>query len=93
MDRRHNKTFKVRSVATVADPAREKAEREKAEEMRIRDKEKLERQQVRSTGNGRLLSTFQDTMRGPECVLHNAKASDGICGEPADLRALALYNL
>ncbi len=37
------------SVATVEDPAREKAERERREEARIRATEQLERRQVRST--------------------------------------------
>ena len=37
---------RVRSVATVEDPAREKAERERAEEARIRATEQLERRQV-----------------------------------------------
>ena len=36
----------MKATATVADPNREKAEREKAEEARIRDRETLQRKQV-----------------------------------------------
>ena len=46
VERRHTKVNKVRSVATVEDPAREKAERERREEARIRATEQLERRQV-----------------------------------------------
>ncbi len=46
VERRHTKVNRVRSVATVEDPAREKAERERAEEARIRATEQLERRQV-----------------------------------------------
>ncbi|BDA50023.1 RNA polymerase-associated protein LEO1 [Coccomyxa sp. Obi] len=45
VERRHTKVNRVRSVATVEDPAREKAERERAEEARIRATEQLERRQ------------------------------------------------
>ena len=38
VDKRHVKVFKVRATTTVKDPKREKLEREKAEEARIRDR-------------------------------------------------------
>lgn len=46
VEKRHVKVNRVRSVATVEDPAREKAERERREEARIRATEQLERRQV-----------------------------------------------
>ena len=46
VEKRHTKTFKVRRTATVVDPNKEKAEREKAEEARIRSREGLQRRQV-----------------------------------------------
>lgn len=45
--RRHVKVHKVKATATVRDPAALKAEREKAEEERIRSRETLQRRQVR----------------------------------------------
>lgn len=46
VEKRNVKTNRVRRVATVADPVREKQEREKQEEARIRAAEQLERRQV-----------------------------------------------
>ncbi|KAK9820209.1 hypothetical protein WJX72_007517 [[Myrmecia] bisecta] len=47
VEKRHTKTFRVRHTSTVVDPKKEKAEREKAEEMRIRNREGLARRQDR----------------------------------------------
>lgn len=44
--RRHVKVNKVKATATVMDPNKLKAEREKAEEERIRSRETLQRRQV-----------------------------------------------
>lgn len=44
--KKHVRVSKVKATATVADPNRAKAEREKAEEERIRNRESLQRRQV-----------------------------------------------
>ena len=44
--KKHVRVNKVKATATVADPNRAKAEREKAEESRIKSKENLQRKQV-----------------------------------------------
>ena len=46
MGKQHSKQQKVRHVVTVVDPKRAKAEREKAEDERIRGRESLFRRQV-----------------------------------------------
>jgi RNA polymerase-associated protein LEO1 len=47
VDRQHVRQQRVRATTTVVDPKKEKEEREKAEEMRIRDKEKLAEKQAK----------------------------------------------
>jgi hypothetical protein len=46
VEKRHTKVNRVRTVATVSDPKKDKAEREKQEEARIRATQTLERKQV-----------------------------------------------
>ena len=46
VEKKHKKVQKVQKVTTVLDPNKEKAERERAEEQRIRDRESLQRRQV-----------------------------------------------
>jgi hypothetical protein len=45
--KKHERMSKIKATTTVADPNRAKAEREKAEEERIRNKESLLRRQVK----------------------------------------------
>lgn len=45
-DRKHAKQLRVRHTATVANPLKERAEREKREEDRIRSRQVLERKQA-----------------------------------------------
>lgn len=47
VDKRHTKVHKVRHTATVSNPARDKDNRAKLEEQRIRDRENLQRRQGR----------------------------------------------
>ncbi|EIE23076.1 Leo1-like protein [Coccomyxa subellipsoidea C-169] len=64
VERRHTKVNRVRSVATVEDPAREKAERERREEARIRATEQLERRQNKEMRRYTAGSRYDSRPRG-----------------------------